>query len=377
MAHPLQAKFFVEFLRGDAAAALAAAEALEVLGREHGMTYWRATADLFIAWARGRLYDPAAGAAELQRARAALAEQDMRGGWFSKALLAELELRTHRVDRALARIDEALVHANQGERRSGLPWAHLLRGEILLKLDPADPGSARDAFQTAISIAQQQGARSYELLASLSLAKLHQSTGRPVEAHAPKRLLDNVRHFCEKRENGAIAWLRHISLGSRPVAERAALSAHTPWEAQSRKAGQRRMYNTFGVVSVTTDAKGVFATTLASTLAQTETVTASEGGVQETTSAAVVDDNVVVNTPFASVKPLGKPNTSPEPVLEIVTLCPAKLLWRIARCITRARTRPRSAMCWARRCWRCLPGTSAMRISRRCAATKFFPSFSA
>ncbi len=184
MAHPLQAKFFVEFLRGDAAAALAAAEAFEVLGQEHGMTHWRAAAELFIIWARARLYDPAAGAAELQRTRAALAEQDIRGGWFSKALLAELDLRTHGVDSALACADEALVLANQGERRFGLPWAHLLRGEILLELDRADPDSAGEAFRTAISIAQQQGARSYELLASLSIAKLYRSTGRPVEAHA-------------------------------------------------------------------------------------------------------------------------------------------------------------------------------------------------
>ena len=39
-------------------------------------------------------------------------------------------------------------------------------------------------MQAAIAIAKQQGARSYELLASLSLAKLYQSTGRPVDAHA-------------------------------------------------------------------------------------------------------------------------------------------------------------------------------------------------
>ena len=95
MAHPLQAKFFLEFLRGDAAAAQAAAEALEVLGREHGMPHWRATAESFVDWARGRLYDPAAGAAELEQAAAALGERGMRGGgWFSKALQAELEFRT-------------------------------------------------------------------------------------------------------------------------------------------------------------------------------------------------------------------------------------------------------------------------------------------
>ena len=41
MAHPLCWKSFLEVLRGDAAAALSAAEALEGLGREHGMAFWR------------------------------------------------------------------------------------------------------------------------------------------------------------------------------------------------------------------------------------------------------------------------------------------------------------------------------------------------
>ena len=185
MAHPLQAKFFIEFLRGDATAALAAAEALVVLGREHGMPHWRATAELYVVWARGRLHDPAAGATELEQALAALAEQGMRGGvWFSKALLAERELRAQRVDSALAGIDEALALARQAEGRSQLPFAHLLRGEILLKSDPANPAPAKEAFQTAIAIAQDQGARAFELRAALSLAKLYQSTGRPLDAHA-------------------------------------------------------------------------------------------------------------------------------------------------------------------------------------------------
>jgi hypothetical protein len=40
------------------------------------------------------------------------------------------------------------------------------------------------SFRTAMAIAKEQGARSYELLAALALAKLYQSTSRPVEAHA-------------------------------------------------------------------------------------------------------------------------------------------------------------------------------------------------
>jgi hypothetical protein len=63
-------------------------------------------------------------------------------------------------------------------------FLHRLRGEILLKRDPTDAPPAEEALQTAIAIAKVKGARSYGLLASLSLAKLYQSTGRPAEAHA-------------------------------------------------------------------------------------------------------------------------------------------------------------------------------------------------
>ena len=55
---------------------------------------------------------------------------------------------------------------------------------MLLKRDPANPAPAEEAFLTAIAVAKQQGTRSFELRAALSLAKLYQSTDRPAEAHA-------------------------------------------------------------------------------------------------------------------------------------------------------------------------------------------------
>jgi predicted ATPase len=64
------------------------------------------------------------------------------------------------------------------------PYLHRLRGEILLKRDPANPAPAEEAYQTAIAIAKRLAARSYVLLASLSLAKLYQSTARIADAHA-------------------------------------------------------------------------------------------------------------------------------------------------------------------------------------------------
>jgi len=61
---------------------------------------------------------------------------------------------------------------------------HRFRGDILLTRNPADPAAAENAYQTAIAIAKQQGARSFHLQAALPLAKLYQSTARPAEAHA-------------------------------------------------------------------------------------------------------------------------------------------------------------------------------------------------
>src|SRR6516225_7648623 len=61
---------------------------------------------------------------------------------------------------------------------------HHIRGEILLKRDPANTAPVEEAFLSSIAIAQQQRVRSFELRAALSLAKLYQSTRRAADAHA-------------------------------------------------------------------------------------------------------------------------------------------------------------------------------------------------
>jgi tetratricopeptide (TPR) repeat protein len=184
-AHPLLWKSHLEILRGDAAAALIAAEALEGLGREYGLAFWRTYGELSAAWARSRLHDAAAGAEDLRRALSERADQQ--GAWFDapffKGLLAELEAETLGAERGLARIDEAVALARQVETRCNLPFLHLLRGKLLLERDPSNPAAAEEAFQTALDIAKQQGARSWGLRAALSLAKLYQSTAHPVDAH--------------------------------------------------------------------------------------------------------------------------------------------------------------------------------------------------
>jgi hypothetical protein len=65
-----------------------------------------------------------------------------------------------------------------------MPYCNRIRGEILLKRDPSNTAPAEEAFLTAITIAQKQKAKSFELQAAHSLAKLYQSTGRAVDARA-------------------------------------------------------------------------------------------------------------------------------------------------------------------------------------------------
>ena len=183
-AAPLICRSILELLRGDATAALSAAEDLEALSREQRMAFWLASGEMVSGWARGHLGDPVLGAAQLQRALTSYADQGARvSARFFQALLAEIEAETLG-ESALARIEEALTDADEVEYRWDLAFIHRLHGNLLLKRNPDDPAAAEVAFQTAIAIAQEQGARSYELLAALSLAKLYQSTNRPAEAHA-------------------------------------------------------------------------------------------------------------------------------------------------------------------------------------------------
>jgi predicted ATPase len=102
---------------------------------------------------------------------------------FYQGLLAEIEAQGD-VEGALTRIDEALGLAGETGEHWTDAFLHRCRGEILLKRDPANTAPAEDAFLTAIAIAQQQKARSFELRAALDLARLFNSTSRSAEAYA-------------------------------------------------------------------------------------------------------------------------------------------------------------------------------------------------
>jgi hypothetical protein len=171
--------------RHDADATLRAGERLVRLAREHGIETHAAIGEVYASWARGRLGDPASGALNTRKALEAYIGQGNRlFAPYFYGLRAELEAATVGADLALRSIDEGLALAQETGEHISDSFLHRLRGDILLKRNPADPTPAEDAYCIAVAVAKQQGARSYELLASLWLAKLYQATSRPADARA-------------------------------------------------------------------------------------------------------------------------------------------------------------------------------------------------
>ena len=101
-----------------------------------------------------------------------------------EAALAEAEASAGETDAGLRRLDDALTEAQRAEQRWCEAEIHRIRSEILLKRTPADTAAAEQSLQVAIAIAQSQQARSFELRAALSLAKLYRAANRDADAHA-------------------------------------------------------------------------------------------------------------------------------------------------------------------------------------------------
>ena len=183
--HTYLVRAILEAFRNDPAATLLAAESLLEFAREHDIALYAAWGENWSIWARGRLQDPQTGAKELRHALAAYMEQGNK--IFAPhyyGLIAELEVIANRVDTALASVDAGLALAEEtGERWTDSPL-YRLKGNIILKQDPANLASAEKAFGRAIAIAKEQGARSFGLQAAVSLAKLRRSSNRPIDARA-------------------------------------------------------------------------------------------------------------------------------------------------------------------------------------------------
>ena len=191
-----------ELMRGDLSRAAQNAVELARLTGEHELQMWQAFGVFLEGVARPDSGGPFDGLDGMRGGVELLREQEV---LFFDGLvrfaLAEAEARAGDVERAITTIDEALETVDRAGCRAFEAELHRVRGEMLLRRDPANPAPAEEALWTAIAVAKQQRTRSFELRAALALARLYQSTDRRAEAPRSSRLRSKVllrRRKCQR-----------------------------------------------------------------------------------------------------------------------------------------------------------------------------------
>jgi predicted ATPase len=149
---------------------------------------WDGFAVFFRGWANRSDGVEGSGLAEMRRGLTIYREHGRK--WLlanCEAALAEAEASAGETDAGLRRLDDALAELEATENRWYEAEMRRIRTGILLKRDPANTVAAEQSLQAAIAIAQSQKARSFELRAALSLAKLYHAANRDADAHAVLR----------------------------------------------------------------------------------------------------------------------------------------------------------------------------------------------
>jgi predicted ATPase len=92
-------------------------------------------------------------------------------------------------------LEEGFASIAKTGEQIGSPYLHHVKGELLLAQTPSDVPGAERCFRAAIEIARRQSARSPELRATTSLARLVNEQGRRDEART--MLAEIYRWFTE------------------------------------------------------------------------------------------------------------------------------------------------------------------------------------
>ncbi len=171
--------------RRDTRRVLACAEASGAIAAEHGFSFWMAGAAVLRGWALAMNGAADEGVRLLRQGlHDWLATGSITYQTYYLGLLAEVLLRQGQVEEGGAVLEEALAVA--GRTGEGLYEAelHRLRGELLCgkEMSAAAAARAEGEYRQALEIARRQGARSFELRAAASLARLGRCLGRGGEA---------------------------------------------------------------------------------------------------------------------------------------------------------------------------------------------------
>ena len=199
LAHPfsiaeaLGAVAKVHLMARDGEAASPHTASLENLAEAQGFPWWLAVGPALQGWALAAHSDVCeqreAGLVQLQQGLAAMQALEA-ALWMPLFMsgLAEGYARDGQVAAGLKTIDEALALVAKTDERWNEAELYRLKGELTLQSCREHPASATEKeaaayFEKALEVARAQTAKSWELRAATSLARLWQQQGKHADAH--------------------------------------------------------------------------------------------------------------------------------------------------------------------------------------------------
>jgi class 3 adenylate cyclase/predicted ATPase/energy-coupling factor transporter ATP-binding protein EcfA2 len=179
----LYAAQFPGFRREGAVVQALAEEAL-ALCREQGFALGRARGTLMRGWAFAAQGQREEGLAQMCQGLAAFRVTGARAGLaLYLGLLAEVYGGAGQPTEGLRTLAEAIAVMYQHGLYGFEANLHWLKGELLLAQLPGSAPEAETCFQQALDVARRQEAKSLELRAAMSLARLWQRQGKRQKAH--------------------------------------------------------------------------------------------------------------------------------------------------------------------------------------------------
>jgi predicted ATPase len=160
------------------------AEALIRLATDQGFPYWMAFGSMLRGWALAQQGRPKEGIEQMHQsltAWRATGAETIRPYWL--AILAEAYGTLGEPGAGLTALAEALTLVDSTGERLYEAELYRLKGALLLQQSLDNQAEAESCFAQAIAIAQNQQAKSLELRAATTLARLWQQQGKRQEAH--------------------------------------------------------------------------------------------------------------------------------------------------------------------------------------------------
>jgi predicted ATPase len=176
---------FVRHLRRDVTETLELADATIQVSTEYGHPFWLAAGTMMRGWAQTQQGERLAGIEQIRQGLEiwrATGSVVVEPHWMG--VLAYALAQAGDTEDALVLLDDAIALAAQNSEASSEIELHRLWGEVLLQASQENASEADAAFQRARDMARERNARSRELQAAVSLARLWASHGRQAEARA-------------------------------------------------------------------------------------------------------------------------------------------------------------------------------------------------